>query len=355
MLVLLILTASTTALSADQITMKNGDRITGTIVKKDGNNLTVKSDLMGVVTIPWDKIADIKSNEPLNVILAGQTGPEPAVIKATIASGDGKITLSSTQSAPQMVDPAGIAAIRDNAEEATYERLLHPGLLELWAGTATVGLAGTAGNAVTSTFTTGVTAARTTKHDVISIYFNAVKSSASVNGVSSDTAQAVRGGWKYNRKVGSRLDVNSFNDFEYDRFQGLDLRFVIGGGLGYRAWKGKSGAFTVQAGVDYDHDKFSPAAPAVAFSRSSSEGYWGDDFSYRVNGSTSIVQAFRMFDNLSDTGAYRANFDLSSNTKLKKWLVWNLSFSDRYLSDPVTGRKPNDVLYTTGVGVTFGH
>jgi len=350
---MLFLVAS--ALSADQITLKNGDRITGAIVKKDGNNLTVKSDLMGVITIPWDKVAEVKSNEPLNVILAGQTGPEPPVIKATIASSDGKITLSAAQGAPQTVDPAGIAAIRDNAEEATYERLLHPGLLELWTGTATVGLAGTAGNAVTSTFNTGVTASRTTNHDLISISFNAVKSSATVSGVSSDTAQAVRGGWKYDRKVGSRLEVNAFNDYEYDRFQSLDLRFVIGGGLGYRAWKGKNGAFTLQGGVDYDHDKFSPTAPAVAFSRSSSEGYWGDDFSYKLNGSTNIVQGFRMFDNLSDTGAYRANFDLSSNTKLKKWLVWNLSFSDHYLSDPVAGRKPNDVLYTTGVGVTFGH
>src|SRR5271169_4757484 len=41
---------------ADQVTLKNGDRVTGSIVKKDGNNLTVKSDLMGVVTIPWDQI-----------------------------------------------------------------------------------------------------------------------------------------------------------------------------------------------------------------------------------------------------------------------------------------------------------
>lgn len=196
--------------------------------------------------------------------------------------------------------------------------------------------------------------ARTTNHDVTSLYFNAVNSSATVNGVHSGTAQAVRGGWKYDRKTGSRLEVNVFNDWEYDKFQDLDLRFVIGGGLGYRAWKSSRGALALQAGVDYDRDKFSPPSPTVAFSRTSSEAYWGDDFSYKLNGTTSIVQDFRMFNNLSDTGAYRANFDLSSNTKLRKWLVWNLSFSDRYLSDPVVGRKPNDILYTTGVGVTFG-
>jgi hypothetical protein len=339
----------------DQVTLKNGDRVSGSIVKKDGNNLTVKSDLMGVVTIPWDQVVEIKSAGPLNVVLAGQTATPPAVIKATIASNNGQITLSAGSGAPQAVAPAGIAAIRDGVEEASYERLLHPGLLELWTGTATLGLAGTAGNAVTSTFTTGVNASRTTNHDVMSIYFSAVKSSATVNGVSSNTAQAVRGGWKYNRKVGSRLDVNVFNDYENDKFQNLDLRFVVGGGLGYRAWKGKKGAFTLQAGADYDRDAFSALAASPAFSRTAAEAYWGDDFSYKINGSTSITQSARMFNNLTLTGDYRANFDLAANTKISKWLVWNLAFGDHYLSDPVAGRKPNDVLYTTGIGVTFGH
>ena len=350
---LLILWLAAGMAFADQITLKNGDRVTGAIVKKDGNNLTVKSALMGVVTIPWDQITDIKTNEQLNVVLAGQPPQTPGV-KATNTAANGQITLSGAPGGPQTVTPASVVAIRDNAEEGTYERLLHPTLLQLWTGTVTLGLAGTEGNAVTSTFNTAVNASRTTSHDVISIYFNGVNSSATVNGVHSGTAQATRGGWKYDRKTGSRMEINVFNDYEYDKFQSLDLRFVLGGGLGYRAWKSKRGALTLQAGADYDHDKFSPAAPALDFTRSSSETYWGDDFSYKVNGTTSIVQGFRMFDNLSDTGAYRANFDLSANTKLRKWLVWNVSFSDRYLSDPVAGRKPNDVLYTTGVGVTFG-
>jgi hypothetical protein len=337
---------------ADQITLKNGDRITGAIVKKDGNNLTVKSELMGEVTIPWDQITDIKTNGPLNVVLTGQPPLTPGV-KETIAETNGQITLSAGPNGPQTVAPAAVVAIRDSAEEASYERLLHPTLLQLWTGTATLGLAGTAGNAVTSTFSTGVNASRTTNHDLISLYFTGVNSSATLNGVHSGTAQAVTGGWKYDRKTGSRFEINAFNDYEYDKFQSLDLRFVIGGGLGYRAWKSSRGTLALQAGVDYDRDKFSPAAVA-AFTRNSSEGYWGDDFTYKLNGTTSIVQDFRMFDNFSDTGAYRVNFDLSGNTKLHKWLVWNVSFSDHYLSDPPAGRKTNDLLYTTGIGVTFG-
>jgi hypothetical protein len=48
------------------------------------------------------------------------------------------------------------------------------------------------------------------------------------------------------------------------------------------------------------------------------------------------------------------NADAGFATKVKRWLSWNLSLSDRYLSNPVPGRKTNDWLYATGLGITFG-
>ena len=76
LLLFVLLFGAAAAARADQVTLKNGDRVTGSIVKKEGNNLTIKSELMGVVTIPWDQITEIKSAEPLNVVLAGQSGPK---------------------------------------------------------------------------------------------------------------------------------------------------------------------------------------------------------------------------------------------------------------------------------------
>ena len=49
----LMLALITTGAWADQITFKNGDRVTGAIVKKDGATLTFKSALMGQITVPW--------------------------------------------------------------------------------------------------------------------------------------------------------------------------------------------------------------------------------------------------------------------------------------------------------------
>ena len=140
-----------------------------------------------------------------------------------------------------------------------------------------------------------------------------------------------------------------FNDYEYDRFQNLDLRFVLGGGLGFHAVKNERSALDFLAGVDYNRSSFS-----TGLTRNSAEAFWGDEYAFKLSGATSLVQSFRAFHNLSDLGEYRANFDLGFATRLNSWLSWNVSLSDRYLSNPVPGRKTNDWLYSTGLGLTFG-
>ena len=39
---------------ADHLTLKNGDRISGIVVKSDLKNLVLKSDLIGELTIPLE-------------------------------------------------------------------------------------------------------------------------------------------------------------------------------------------------------------------------------------------------------------------------------------------------------------
>jgi putative salt-induced outer membrane protein YdiY len=326
------------------VTFKNGDRITGAIVKKDAKTLTIESKSMGLLTLPWDQVESVRSDAPLNVVLPDRT------VQATLDNTGGKIQLKEQQ---ETVEAANVVAIRNEDEQQRYERLLNPGWTDLWAGTAALGFAGTQGNAQTKTLTASVNAARITNTDKTSLYFRVIKASALLDGVKADTAQAIRGGWAYSHDVSPRLFVNAFNDYEYDRFQNLDLRFVLGGGLGYIAWKGERGRLDLLGGLAYNREKFSPAPPAAAFSRNSAEAYWGNDYALKLSSATTLLQSFRMFNNLSDTGEYRMNIDLGANTKLAGWLTWTVGLSNRYLSNPVPGRKTNDFLYTTGLGITF--
>ena len=332
---------------ADQITMKDGDRVTGAIVKKDGDSLTVKSKNFGTVTLKWADVAAIKSDQPLNVTLTGGT-----TVKANIETQGDRIQVAAP-GAPQAVDPKDVVTLRDDAEERTYQKFLHPRLLDLWTISGSLNLAGTKGNAQTSTLTTPVNFVRASNTTRTTAYFNSISSSAKINGVDSSTAKAVRGGWAYDRNLVKKIFANAFNDYEYDKFQALDLRVVIGGGLGYHIWSRDASQLSVVAGVDWNRAAFGASGPSPAFTRNSAEAFWGDDFNYKLNTRTSFVQTFRMFDNLSDTGEYRINADIGATTQLTKWLNWNVSLSDRYLSNPALGHKKNDFLYSTGLGLSW--
>src|SRR5580692_2704559 len=76
---------------ADQIVLKNGDRVTGAVVKKDGKDLTVKAEQLGDVTIPWDQVTSIKTDKPVNVVLGdGRTA------KATLSTMGAMIEIGAT-------------------------------------------------------------------------------------------------------------------------------------------------------------------------------------------------------------------------------------------------------------------
>jgi hypothetical protein len=252
----------------------------------------------------------------------------------------------------QTFAPEEIMTLRNAAEQRIYERLLRPGWLDLWTVTGSLNLAGAKGNAQTFTLTTPVNFSRISNTSRTTAYFNLIRSRATVDGVSAQTANAVRGGWAFSRNLTRKILANAFNDYEYDKFQSLDLRVVLGGGLGYQAWTAENGRLVLVAGGAWNREKFSPV-DAAAFVRNSAEAYWGNDFNYKLNARTSLVQNFRMFNNLSETGEYRVNFDISSVTQLTRWLTWNIALSDRYLSNPVIGRRNNDLLYSTGIGFSF--
>src|ERR1035438_1609616 len=235
---------------ADHVVLKNGDRVTGSIVKKDAKNLTIKTDHFGVVTTSWDQVESVTADKPVHVVLAdGKT------VQGTLATTNGKVEVTS-KDAKLSVAPADVATIRDDAEQKAYERLLKPGWGELWAGTGSVGSAGTSGNAKTLTFTTGITAARVTNTDKTMLYFNAIKASALVNGADAETARAVRGGIGYDHNLNPRLFVNVFNDYEFDKFQNLDLRFVLGGGFGWHAFKSERSRLDLLGGADFNRSSF---------------------------------------------------------------------------------------------------
>src|SRR5260370_9130724 len=112
-----------------------------------------------------------------------------------------------------------IATLRNDAEQKASERVLHPGILDLWTINGSLNIAGAKGNAETSTLTTPFNFVRASKTSRTTAYFNSIRSTATIGGVNAQTAKAVRGGWGYNRNITKRFFFNGFNDYKYYKLQ----------------------------------------------------------------------------------------------------------------------------------------
>jgi hypothetical protein len=114
--------------------------------------------------------------------------------------------------------------------------------------------------------------------------------------------------------------------------------------------------FDVFGGGDFEQEYFSPNPPDVLTSvtRKTGEIVAGEELDMKVNTRTTFSEKASFFPNVSDTGQYRFQFDATAATKLKSWLSWQMTFGERYISNPLTGLKGNDLLLSTGLRLTFG-
>jgi len=330
---------------ADEIKLNNGDRITGAILKADGKTLTVKTDYAGTVTISTEAIAQISSEQPLYFALR-----EGKTVVGTVATKEGKYEVSTKDANMIPLERGEVQAIRSKPEQDEYERSLSPGWLDRWSGGLDFGYSLTTGNTRTNTLALGSNLNRQTARDKTSLYAAYINAKNKNKGVTETTANAIRGGGRYEIGLTNRISSFSFADFEYNEIQLLDLRAVLGGGLGHYLLKSERAQFQVFGGGAYNRENFSDGT-----TRNSGEILAGEELSLKLSDRVLFRERLQFFPNLTNTGEYRVTFDASLNTKLTRWLSWQFTASNRYLSNPVLGSKNNDLLLTTGIGVAFSN
>jgi len=332
-----------TSLFADQVVLKNGDRLTGSITKSDDKTLLIKTEFAGDVTVQWPAVQEVTSAQPLHVTLSnGRTVVGP------VATADGNFAVTTTSSGTVSVAKSEVTALRSEAEQTAYEKTFHPGLMQGWAGGANVGFALTAGNSETKNLALAFTADRKTLHDELSLYANTVYATNDAPGaVPSTTANTIQAGTRYARNLTDRLFAYVGADFQTDALQQLNLRTVLGGGLGLHAINSDRTTLDLLAGLNYTRENYD------TFNRNFAALTLGEEFTHKLGASTLLTQKAYFFPNLNDTGEYRATFNLGSVTKISKWLGWQNAFGDIYVTNPPVGTKKNDVVLTTGLNFSF--
>lgn len=357
-LALIALLGFSTSSFADQVTLKNGDRLTGTVVKSDGKTLVLHTDAAGDVTLAFDAIQEIKTDAELHVTLkGGKTAVGPVTTTAD------KVEIATKTSGTVEAPKADVTLIRNDAEQQAYDKSLHPGLLHGWDGGINVGFSVARGNSQTENLALAFNGVHPTLHDKITLYASSIYTTNAL-AEPSTVANLAQGGFRYDRDLHPKLFVFGAADFMANALQFLDLRQVYSGGFGYHAIKSDRTILDFLGGVNYTHETYSNGA-LVAGTTDVFESYGktnrftaltlGEEFDQKVGKGTEITETAGFFPNLQQTGEYRFTFSLGTVTKLKKWLGWQNQLGDIYISNPPTGSKGNDVIFTTGLNISFTH
>jgi len=341
----LFLAFSSPLLFADQVAFKNGDRLTGTILKSDAKTLAIKTIVAGEVSVSWPEIVEVRSDLPLHVELVNG---EMLVGRVTTHEG---VLEVATDSGAVEAPRDNVVALRSDAVQSAYERSQRRGPLYGWDGGADAGFELTRGNSDTKNFRFAFRATRKTSRDQLTLYAQSVYSVDDLPTARPHiTANENTGGVRFGRDLTGRLFLFSNTDFMSDGLQDLNLRFVLGGGVGYHVINGEKESLDLLGGMNFTHEDY------VEIQRNLAAGQVGEEFNLKLGKNTSLIQNVAFFPDLtSSEGNYRVNFTFGTITRIVKWLGWQNNFSDNYVTNPPAGKKQNELVFTSGLRVTFLH
>lgn len=338
---------------AEQVSLKNGDHLTGSIVSMDGKKLVLKTSYAGDVPIDWAEVSQFSSDKDTLVV----TKADKQLVSGTVTS-EGADILVTTAQGVQRLPKTDIATMRSPADQAAYEKSLHPGILEGWAGGGNLGFALARGNSETTNLALGFNAVRKTTNDAWTI--NAAQLYSQDNKLNTTSANSFLGLIRYDRNISKRWFVFGVFSGMYDELQQLNYRFLPAAGLGFHAIATDRTTLDLLGGFGYTRESYYNGTVNNLASAT-----LGDEFVYKITKTTTFTQNLYYLPSLnqpvyvpgpgqSHPSNYRVNFTAGIATKLNGWMTANVNFLDQYVSQPVPGNKKNNVILTTGLGFTFG-
>ena len=239
-LTLALLAAATAVASADEVTLKNGDRISGEVVAMENNKLVIKTSYAGEIFITWSQVEKISIDKPVEVVLSDNASLKGVI--QTTEDGHSAIVLDKTQ---ERVDLKLAEVNKINAEPAESSELN----LNIRAN---IGIQVESGNT-----------------DKQKYHFDG-------RAIARKGRHRLSFGFEYdheyndNRKTKNKLLASSKMDYffqypwyiygkgayEFDEFKDLNLKLDLGPGLGYQIFESELINLSLEAGPSYVRQDF---------------------------------------------------------------------------------------------------
>ena len=244
---------------ADEVTLANGDVITGEILALTGGKLTIKTPYNEALEIAWGSIEKIRSESPLEVVLSDGTR-----LKGTIQVSEDGVLQVVTESAGSVAvgEMALITDINPPVVPAvTYDGNLDAGVSYLTGNTDTV-----------SANLSGLFVARSKRQrfTLRGRWYYAENDKVV-------SAREAGGSVKYDFFATEKFYLYANALFLYNPFKDLDLRSTFGGGVGYQFWEDVRKKLSCELGISYVDENFQ-----IAEDNAYAGGRWSINFDYWI-------------------------------------------------------------------------
>ena len=319
----------------DILIFNNGDRLTGEVKGLERGKLSFKTDATGTISVEWDKVASVQSNQYLEVELSdgrrhfGRASPEQSEGELKLRVGSG-----SNQREVKLTDVVRIAPIEQGR------------LIDRLDGYITAGYDYTKATDLHQfTFTGGLNSRNEKRQWSIDGSTTQVSQSGQEDTSRYELSAVSR------RFLRERWFVQGFGSFEGNDELGLDLRTTVGAAYGRFLRQDQKQDWAAYAGLALTQENFSeqPGNESV-------EGVLGTQYWYYRYDSpeASFNASLNLFPSITEAGRMRSEGRLRARYEIVTDLFFEASFYGSYDSEPGEGAESkSDYGVTTSLGYSF--
>ncbi len=314
--------------------LKGGDRITGTIVSENNEEVRISTPYAPSLVLP---INQIEKREPL-------PPPEPAPAVSAPAETTPPPAPSKPAPAPAPAPPAApVTSVATNTPPTQpWKDFFSKWKAELQVG-LNVGFSTKDHRTLTSRAKATYSPSKTFRNtlDYLASY-----------GVSEGAVSENRmeGSWKMEYDVGKEKRFLLYNaaGAGYNEIQKIDFRYDVGPGFGYRLLQLTNFAMRVEMGGNYQEQHFSTGLQRERYSLR-----LGEELSWRINDKLRFDNKSEIFPDLPGLSDFRVRTEANLTYLLRSNVTLTLSLIDIYDTGVPAGVDRNDLQLRSLVGLKF--
>jgi hypothetical protein len=347
----------------DILVFTNGDQLSGTLTSSAGGNIVFNSDMAGSITVPLDKVKELRTQGSYIVLKTGE-GPKEA-LKSTpgkVEVSDSNLTVAPATGAPIVVPVKDVAYLVD---QGTYNKVLNhkPKLTEGWNGAATLGATAVQSSQHGTTFSGGVALVRQvpllsffpTRYKTLvnfqETYGTLTQDAQPAVGIIASTVKTsiMHANLEHDVYFSPKFFVLATATWDHNYAQLLQLQQIYGVGIGYTVFNTPKHELDLRVDAHYEKQQFvDPTSNVNLFGSTFGETYRRTlPLKLQFNEALSLTPAW------NDPSVFSANAMAGLTLPVWHRLGVNMNATDSYLTNPPAGALKNSFQYVLGLTYTL--